>query len=68
MCFDENPLTCQCEKEDEKAEGFQMSHFYWSFSSDIMAIKGLKCHFMQSHICKVYACLAFNLPPALLAE
>ena len=25
------------------------------------------CHFMQSHIRKVYACLA-NLPPALLAE
>ena len=40
MYFDENPFTCQCEKEKEKAEGFQISHFYWSFSSDIMAVKG----------------------------
>ena len=36
---DENLFTCQCEKEDKKAEGFQMSHFDWSFSNDIMAAK-----------------------------
>ena len=25
----------------KKAEGFQILHFYWSFSNDIMAVKGL---------------------------
>ena len=39
--FDENPFTCQCENEIKKAEGFQISHFHWSFSSDIMAVMGL---------------------------
>ena len=38
--FDENPFTCLCNKEDEKAEGFQIWYFYWSLSSDIMAVKG----------------------------
>ena len=27
MRFDENPFTFQCEKENKKAEGFQISHF-----------------------------------------
>ena len=36
VCF-----TCQCEKEDKKAYGFQISHFYGSFSDDITALKGL---------------------------
>ena len=39
--FDEIPFTCQCEKEDKKGSGFQISHFYGSFSNDIMAVKGL---------------------------
>ena len=30
------------EKEDKKAEGFQISPFYGSFSKDIMAVKGLR--------------------------
>ena len=42
-------LTCQCETEDKKAEEFQISLFYWSFSHDIVAVKGLnntnKCRF-----------------------
>ena len=41
--FNENPFTIQCEKKDKKAEGFQISPFYWPFSSDIMAVKGLNC-------------------------
>ena len=44
MRFDEDPFTRQCEKtttEDLKAQGFQISHFYWSFSSDVMTVKGL---------------------------
>ena len=41
MCSDDNPFTCQCEKEGKQAQGFQVSHFYWLFSSDIMAVKGL---------------------------
>ena len=28
-------------KEDKKASGFQIPHFYGSFSNDIMAMKGL---------------------------
>jgi len=40
MLFDENPFTCQREKRDEKAKGFQISHFYGSFSN-IMAVEGL---------------------------
>ena len=34
---DESPSTCQCEKENKKAERFQISHFYWSFRSDIIS-------------------------------
>ena len=43
MCFDKSHFTCQCEKkvEKEEASGFKSSHFYWSFSSDIKAVKGL---------------------------
>ena len=33
--------TCQCEKEDRKAEGFQILHFYCSLSNDILAVRGL---------------------------
>ena len=42
--FDENPFTCQCEKEDKNAlkKWFQNWPFCWSFPSDIMAVKGLK--------------------------
>ena len=31
-------------KETKKAEGFQISRLYWSFSSDIKAVKGLMKH------------------------
>ena len=41
--FDKNSFTCQCETEDKNADGFQILHFYWSFSSDIVAVKGLSC-------------------------
>ena len=41
MRFDENPFTCQYEKENRKTERFQNSHFYGSFSNDVMAVKGL---------------------------
>ena len=29
------------QKKAKKAEGFQIWHCYWLFSSDIMAVKGL---------------------------
>ena len=48
--FDENPSTYQREKEDKKAEGSQISHFYWSFLSD-MAVKGLRS--TETPICMV---------------
>ena len=41
MRFDENPFTSQCEIEDRSSYGFHILQFYWSFSSDIMAVKGL---------------------------
>ena len=41
MSFGENPFMCQCEKENKKALGFQILHFHWSFSNDLMAVKGL---------------------------
>ena len=41
MNFDKNRFTCQGEKEDKMAQGFQISHCYWSFLSDIMAVKWL---------------------------
>ena len=41
MRCDQNPFTCQREKEDKKASRVQISRFYWSFSSDIVAVKGL---------------------------
>ena len=40
MRFDENPFTCLCENEKKC---LRVSwHYYWSFSSGIMAVKGLK--------------------------
>ena len=39
MRFDGNLFTYQCEKENK---GFQISHFCCSFSSGIMAVKGLR--------------------------
>ena len=36
-----NYFTCQCETEGRNCYGFQILHFYWSFSSDTMAVKGL---------------------------
>ena len=29
--FNENPFTCQCEKEDRNSEGFQILHFIGHF-------------------------------------
>ena len=40
-CFDENPLTWVCEKKRERLKGLWFRAFHWSFSSDIMAVKGL---------------------------
>ena len=45
MRFDENLFTCQCENEDKMAEGYQISHSCWSFSSDVTAVKRLN-HFL----------------------
>ena len=45
MRFNGDLFTCQCENEDKKVKGLQILHFYWSFSSDIMAVKGLSTMF-----------------------
>ena len=42
ISFDEFFFTYQCEKGDKNAEEFQISQFYWLFSSDVMTVKGLK--------------------------
>ena len=45
VCFQRYALwwrsfPCRCEKLNKKAEGFQISHFYGSFSNDTMVLKG----------------------------
>ena len=41
MRFNGDPFTCHCDEEDKKTYGFQISHFYCSFSTDVMAVKVL---------------------------
>jgi len=47
MHFDKNSFTCQCEKEYKRLKLLRVSNFalYCSFSSDIMAVKGLIVQF-----------------------
>ena len=40
--FDGDPFICQCEKEDKKAQGFPILPLCGSFSSEFVAVKGLK--------------------------
>ena len=42
LLFNINPFTRQCGKEGKKAWGFEILHFYWWFSSDMMTVKGLR--------------------------
>ena len=59
ICFNENLFTCQCKKEDIKAQGFQILQFFWSFSNVIMAVKGLKLkltNVYMLHVCCVCYC------------
>ena len=37
MHFDKNILQGQCEKENKKAEGLQILHFYWTFALTFFA-------------------------------
>ena len=39
--LDVNPFTCLCQKRKQKNLRVQISHFQSSFSSDIVAVKGL---------------------------
>ena len=48
--FDDSPFTCRYKKEGKKAEGLQILYFYWSFSNDIMVVKGLIASFMRSQL------------------
>jgi len=41
LCVLMKILNFYTQKEDKKAEEFEISQFYWSFSSDLMAVKGL---------------------------
>ena len=42
MFFDENPFTYQCKKGQKGLSGpVQIFHFNWSFSSDVIAVRGL---------------------------
>ena len=51
ICFDENPFACHFAsmKKKTKRLEFQISQFYWSFSSDIMAAKGLRYLYLAEH-------------------
>ena len=40
--FCDYPFTCHYNIENKNAEGFKIPHCRWSFSSDIMAVKGLR--------------------------
>jgi len=66
ICFQCFAFWCQCEKEDKQAEGFQISHFYGSFSNDIMAVKWLNCESfihvgIVSFVCRVWhPCFPLN--------
>ena len=51
MSFHGDPFICQCKKEDKKAQGFQISHCLLSFSSDLMAVKGLTSLFRSKRRC-----------------
>ena len=60
-----------------KTEGFQISHYYWLFSSDIVAVKGLKLtsldnrvgalptHIKHSPVHKRKDCVVLFLPLSL---
>ena len=52
MHFDGDPFKCPHEKEDKKTYGFQISHFYGSFSNNLMAVKGLNVE-KESMTCKL---------------
>ena len=39
---DKKSLHKPVRKGKQKGYGFKISHYYWSFSSEIMAMKGLK--------------------------
>jgi len=57
MRFDENPFTCYCVKEKKRASGFEILHLYLSFSSDIVAVKGLMkddVRFISYRDCRLY--------------
>ena len=54
---DQSPFTCQCQSKDKKASGFQISHFYWSVSSDIMEVKRLITT-NSTHRLSIVACQA----------
>ena len=41
LCVFMNVLAYQCEKANKKASEFEISHLYWSFSINIMAVKVL---------------------------
>ena len=63
--------SCQCQKGDRNSCGFQIGHFDRSFSSDIMAVKGLinnnnnnclvHCTVFLSLISSLSACTQFSL-------
>ena len=58
VCFDENPLTRQCVNEGRNSSGFQILYLYCSFSSDVMAVKGLKTAILigQCKTCPHFSC------------
>ena len=41
MLFDGDPFAYHCNNNNKKVYGFQISHFYGSFSNDTTAMKGL---------------------------
>ena len=69
MRFDENPFEKEdkkkkCEKEDKNPiSGFEISHFYASFSNDMIAVKGLRSVTFQA-FCRISS-VVFVYRPSL---
>ena len=42
-------------KRKQKAGGFEISHFYWLFASNVMAVKGVKKEEEATSLCTLSA-------------
>ena len=58
MRFDDKISHASAKKKTKRLKGFQILHFLWSFSSDIMAVMGLKLDIIV--LCMLFYVHTFN--------